>query len=313
MLVSKIVSAALSLSAYHAETPCMYSPQLSRLTGANVYLKCEHLQKTGSFKLRGALNKMLSIDESNVIAASSGNHGKAVAYAAAMLGKKAKIYLPTGCSPTKINAIKALKADIIEVEGDFTAVEQKARQDSANGGGVYISPYNDHDVIAGQGSIGVEIATQLPQVDAVFASVGGGGMISGIGSYLKHEKPQVEIVGCWPENSAVLSASLKAGKIIKAPESPTLSDGTAGQVEEGAITFDICQKVIDRQVLTSEDEIKKAMRLLGETDQFMVEGAAAVALASFLKNPTPYKGKNVVIILCGRNVSMQSYLAAVAG
>ena len=166
---------------------------------------------------------------------------------------------------------------------------------------VFISPYNDLEVVAGQGTIAVELERQQPAVDAIFVSVGGGGLIGGIGAYQKMVSPRTEIVGCWPENSRVLYESLKAGQIIDFPEQPTLSESTAGGLERDSVTLGICKQVIDRCVLVTEDEIAAAMRLVHSRRQWVIEGAAGVALAGFLKDPDKYHGKTVVVVICGGN------------
>ncbi|MBT4288922.1 MAG: threonine/serine dehydratase [Deltaproteobacteria bacterium] len=294
------------------ETPLINSLEISDICQTDVFLKCEHLQYTGSFKLRGATNKILSLSESQkkegVISASTGNHGQGIALAAGKLNVPAVIYTPSDASPVKLKAIKKLGASVKQVQGGCGEAEDTARKIAEEQGITYISPYNDPDIIAGQGTIGVELSRQLPELDAVFISVGGGGLISGIGNYLKQFNPKIKIIGCWPENSAVMYESLKAGLIIEAPEKPTISDGTAGPVEFGSITFPICANVINQQVLLTETEIKKAMRLLAESDRFIVEGAAGVALAGLLKLKDAFKHQKVAVVLCGRNILFEKYL-----
>lgn len=312
-LSQEINKAVVRLQPYRLETPCYKSLALSNLTGANVYLKCEHLQVTGSFKIRGALNKMLSLSpaqlETGIVTASSGNHGKAVAYAANLLGCTADIFLPRDTPKSKLQVIEMLNAHIFQSADECGEAERLAQQYAHEVGKVYISPYNDADVVAGQGTIGYEIAQQIPNVDAVFASVGGGGLISGIGCYLSE---MAQMVGCWPENSPALYRALEAGAIQDVPERPTLSDGTAGQVVPDAITLALCQDLIEQKVKVSEDEIKKALRLLADVEQFMIEGAAGVALAAFIKTAEKYRGKTVVLVLCGRNIDTDIYVDAIA-
>ena len=162
-------------------------------------------------------------------------------------------------------------------------------------------------MVAGQGTIATELLNDLPELDAVFISVGGGGLISGIGSGLKIRKPQVEVIGCWPENAPCMLECMKAGKIIAVEEFDTLSDGTAGDVEQGALTLPLCQEVILATVTVSENEIAQAMKLVHQHHGYVVEGAAGVALAGLLKNPEQYIGKNVVIVLCGKNISEEKF------
>jgi threonine dehydratase len=303
----QIVEAETRIRNLARETPLDYSFPLSHVSGCNVYLKLEHLQHTGSFKLRGATNKIRSLTteqlEQGVMAASTGNHGRGVCYAARAVGTPATIYLPRDVSPAKCALMEHLGGRLVPDFDDCLAAEVQARQDAAARGQVFISPYNDPAVIAGQGTIGVELARQLDRIDAVFIAVGGGGLIAGIGRYLKSINPAVTIVGCWPANSPVMYECLRAGAIVDVPEQPTISDSTAGGVEAGSVTFAMCQELIDDSVLVSEAEIHAAMRLLAESEGWMVEGAAGVAVAGLLKAQDRHRGQNVAIVLCGRNIS----------
>ncbi|MFQ5983613.1 MAG: pyridoxal-phosphate dependent enzyme, partial [Woeseiaceae bacterium] len=170
----------------------------------------------------------------------------------------------------------------------------------------YLSPYNDEDVVAGQGSCGVEIAKQLPHVDAIFIAVGGGGLISGVGGFLKSVNPSMSVVACQPAASAVMTESVKAGEILELPSQPTLSDGTAGGIEADSITFDLCRRVADDYVVVSEDEIAEAMRQFIDAHHMLAEGAAGVALAGLARRADDYKDKNVVVIICGGNISLET-------
>lgn len=297
------------------ETPLERSHALGLQTGCEVYLKCEHLQTTGSFKLRGATNKLLSLTEDQkrdgIVTASSGNHGLAVSHSAGLLNLAATVYVPETVSPMKAAGIEARGATVIKVPGEPLEAELEARRVAQASDRVFISPYNDEQVITGQGTIGPELLSQQPELDAVFVSVGGGGLISGIGSYLKQNKPDVEVVGAWPTVARSLHECLVAGEIIEVEEQETLSDGTAGGVEPNAITFPICQQVISKKVLVTEDEIADAMRCLAAEERYMVEGAAGVALASFLQVASRYQGKKVAVIVCGRNITLQKYLRAI--
>jgi threonine dehydratase len=288
------------------ETPLEPSP-LAASGGARLYLKLENLQHTGSFKARGAFSKLLSLDPEarsrGVVAASTGNHGAAVAYAAAALETQARIVVPSDAKPAKLAAIRALGGEV-EVHGDDSAVaEAWARARAEEAGMPYISPYNDPEVVAGQGTIGIELAGQLPRVDAVYIALGGGGLLAGVSALLKSIWPGTVVVGCSPENSAVMVESIRAGRILDLPSKPTLSDGTAGGVEAGAITFEWCRTLADQLVTVSEDEIRQAMRAVLETHHLAVEGAAGVALAGYLRHAAAWRDKNVVVILCGGNLS----------
>jgi threonine dehydratase len=309
-LPADIVLAANRIGDYIRETPLDYSPFFSSRTGANVYVKLENLQHTCSFKLRGAFNKLLSLtdDERNTgcVTASSGNHGAAIAYAMKTLGVKGIIFVPEQTSSTKVEAIRMAGGDVRFFGTDGLDTELHARQFAADEGMVFLSPYNDEHVIAGQGTCGVEISRQLSHVDAVFIAVGGGGLISGIGAFLKSVNPATNIVSCQPEASAVMTESVKAGRILDLPSEPTLSDGTAGGIEPGAMTFDICKDVVDRYVVVSEDEIAEAMRQFIDSHHMLLEGAAGVAIAGFAKTAGDYRDKNVVIVICGGNISRET-------
>ena len=304
-----VESAAALLNGHVRYTPCQLSPRLSQATGAQVYLKLENFQVTGSFKARGAAHKMLSLSkearDAGVVAASSGNHGAGVAYASKTLGVKARIYVPEVADPAKIAAIESYGATVIVAGADCVDAERIARAYGEAHGQTYISPYNDPEVMLGQGTIGAEIEEQLGSVDAVFVSLGGGGLISGIGGYLKAGHHHTQAIACSPEQSPAMHECLRAGKIIDVPCYDTLSDATAGGVETGAITFATCMDVVDQSLLLSESEIAEATRQLIEDEHMLVEGAAGLALAGLLKTADSWKGKRVVVVLCGANIGRE--------
>lgn len=292
------------------ETPAEPSDILGAPDGGTVHLKLENLQRTGSFKLRGAMNKLLSLRpeemQRGIVAASSGNHGAAVAWGLRALGMRGVIFVPENASPAKVAAIKERGAEVRLYGTDSGVTEVFARKYAAENRLVYVSPYNDEAVVAGQGTLGLELSWQVRRIDAVFVALGGGGLIGGIGACLKGAGRNVEMVACSPENSAVMHHSLDAGKILEMESRPTLSDGTAGAVEKGAITFDLCRQVVDRGVLVTEEEIREALRLVVGRHHTLIEGAAAVAVAGFLKERERYRGKHVVIVLCGANIALET-------
>ncbi len=194
---------------------------------------------------------------------------------------------------------------------DGVEAERQARRVSEQEGRVYVSPYNDPHVIAGQGTIAVEVLKQLDGVDCVMASVGGGGLIAGIGGYLKTARPGVEVIGCLPMNSRVMYESIQAGEIVERPSLPTLSDGTAGGIEAGAITFDLCRQYVDDWVLVEEKAIGQAMKLIFEQHRLVVEGAAGVTVAAFLQIKKRLAGKTVALVLCGGNIDIDKFKAVV--
>ena len=297
------------LAAYDRIAPLVRLTPLEHSGELGAFLKLEHLQNTGSFKFRGASNKIaiLTAEQAalGVVTASNGNHGLGVAAAAQARGIAAEVFVSTHVSAAKARRIEAMGARIHCAGDDPLTAELAARRAAEASGRVFISPYNDLDVMAGQGTIAVELEFQTPRVDAVFVAVGGGGLIGGVGAYLKAVSPQTEIVGCWPENSPVMQRCLQAGSIVEVEERPTLSESTAGGLEPGSVTFEVCRRVIDRSVLVSEEEILHAMRMILETEHWVIEGAAGVAVAAFLREAPRWRGKNAVIVICGRNVSAE--------
>ncbi len=290
-----------------AETPLQLVSDLAPNIPVHLLFKLENLQETGSFKLRGATNKILSLTPAQlangVIAASNGNHGLGVAAAAKRIGIASEVYVSSHVSPAKAQRIEQYGTKLKRAGDGPLDAELAARAAAEKSDKVFISPYNDLEVMAGQGTIAVELCRQSPQIDAVFIAVGGGGLIGGIGAYLKCIAPQTQVVGCWPEASRVLYESIKAGRVIDVPEEPTLSESTAGGLEAGSVTLDIGRDVIDRSVLVTEKEILQAMQLVRHTKSWLIEGAAAVAVAAFLKDAHLYAGKTVVVVICGGNVS----------
>jgi len=304
----EILAAEERIRPYIRKTYLDRSAYLSGKCDGDVYLKLENLQETGSFKLRGAVNRILSLDESaaerGVVTASTGNHGAAVACALKLTGRDGVIYLPENVLDTKLNSIKSY-GGVCRVFGDECGdAETEARRVAEEMGQTYISPYNDSLVVGGQGTVGLELHEQVPEVDAVFVSVGGGGLIGGIGAYLKKVRPEIRLIGCLPVNSPVMYECIKAGRIIDVPCKPTLSDGTAGAVEKGSITFELCTDLVDDYILVEEEEIAEAMRLMIRWQNMLVEGSAAVAVASFLKTRDLLRHKKVAVVICGGNVSI---------
>lgn len=290
------------------ETPLEYSAVLSQQSGAEVYLKLENFQLTGSFKIRGALNRLMSLDEATrregIVTASSGNHGAAVAYSLGVLGMKGTIWLPETTSATKVDALRVAGADIRMHGRDCAVTEIFARQEAERTGRFYVSPYNDLKVVAGQATVGIELDQQLPAFDTVLVPVGGGGLISGIGGFLKTVRPGMEIIGCQPEHSAVMAASVAAGRILELPSRPTLADGTAGGLEPGCITFKFCRQLVDEFLLVSEAEIAAALRLMIQFHGQLVEGAGALSVAAFLHARQRFAGRRVVLIISGSRLGL---------
>ncbi len=294
-------------------TPLVRSASFSDDMAANVFFKLENQQTTGSFKFRGASNRILTLSEAQrakgCVAASSGNHGAAVACAMQLLGLSAVIFVPQQTSKVKVEKIASYGGDVRFFGADGLDTEEHAREYAQQNGMLYLSPYNDEQVIAGQGTCGAEILEQLPGIDAVFVAVGGGGLIGGIGSVFKAHNPNIKVFGCQPEASSVMAQSVAAGKILDLPSLPTLSDGTSGGIEPGAITLPLNQAVVDEWVIVNEQQIAAAMRLYISREGHNIEGAAGVAVAGMLASKSVTRGLNVVVVVCGENIAVDKLAA----
>lgn len=292
----------------------MASDPLSERHGAEIAIKCEHLQRTGSFKVRGSANVVHSLGADDaadgVITASSGNHGIGVATAAASRGINCTIYLPEGAAASKVSQIRRLGATVVLVEGtDTSLAEVAARAAAAEADITYVSPYNDPLIIAGQGTIAKEILEDGPAPDAVVVAVGGGGLISGIATWIKAHSPSTMVIGASAANDRAMAASIDAGQIITPEFLPTFSDGTAGGLEPDAITFDICKNLVDEWVDVSELAIARAVAAMVDDHHQLVEGAAGVALAAATAQAETHPGTRIVAVSCGSNVGSASLAA----
>ncbi len=309
-LVKEIKDARRRLGDDILHTPLLHSRWLSKASDGEVYLKLESEQYTGSFKARGSLNKLRWIREHKPdtlpVTASTGNHGLGFARALDLLGMEGKIFLPENAVPSKVEAIKSFDADLEFYGTDPYDTEMHAKELAGKKGWTYVSPYNDPQVIAGQGTIGVEILHTIKAPDNILATVGGGGLISGIGSWVKDRSPSTAIIGCQPEHSPEMSASVAAGHYTEVETHPTLSDGSAGGFERDAITFDLCKKLVGEFILASEEEIAGAIRQMIHKHHKLVEGSAAVAVAALLKNRERFSGQSSVIVICGANISPET-------
>ena len=297
-------SAYNNIKKYIVKTPLIHSKNLSSISDSNVFLKLENFQHTGSFKLRGAMNKILNLPDKSigVVAASSGNHGAAVAYSLRNLKMKGLVYVPENAVPSKVKLMKKYGVEVRYSGNDCLIAESSAISYAEENNLSFVSPYNDIDVISGQGTIGVEMINQMKDLDVVFITVGGGGLISGVGGYLKSINSNIKIIGCSPENSPVMKVSLNKGKIIEFDSLPTLSEGSAGGIERDSITYNFCEEFIDDFYLVSEEEIVENIKFFIANEKLLIEGAAAVSVAAFLKNKKLFKGMNVGIVICGGNI-----------
>ena len=307
-LAEEIRQAAKRIAPHVLRTPLFHSPYLDELNHGRVYLKLESEQYTGSFKARGALNKVLSLTPqqktNGLLTASSGNHAQGFARALAISGDHGLIYLPENAESSKVEALKHYGAELAFNGKDCLRAELYARAQAEERNMVWVSPYNDPMVIAGQGTVGKEILEKLPDVDVVLATVGGGGLISGIAAWIKAHRPKAEIIGCLPENSPEMYLSVVKGEPVMLEEpQETLSDGSAGGCEPGAITFELCRELVDDYLLVSEARIAHAIRWMADAHHKIIEGAAGVALAAFMDNAGRFEGKKVAIVICGANIA----------
>lgn len=303
-----VLAAEKRIRSHIRQTPLELSADLGRESGGPVFLKLENIQHTGSFKVRGAINRLMTLDDdqrsAGIVTASSGNHGLATAYGMSRLGIDGVIYLPENASPLKVRMLESLGAQIRFHGQTCEATETHARRQAEKSGQVYISPYNDVWVVGGQGTVGLEILGRLPHVDCIMVSVGGGGLISGIAGMVKAVRQEICVVGCLPALSPVMAASVKAGRILDTPAQATLSDGTAGGIEPVTITFDPCRTLVDDWVLVTEDEIRRAMVRVFDNHRLVIEGAAGVTVAGFIKMAPRLAGKTVALVVCGGNIDV---------
>ncbi|MCH2022823.1 MAG: threonine/serine dehydratase [Saprospiraceae bacterium] len=311
-IFEEILAAEDRIRPYILKTPLLESKALSKLINGKVYLKLESEQHTGSFKARGSLNKLLSLSNNEkkigTVTASTGNHALGYARALEIVNTTGTIYLPENASNAKIKALENYSVELKQYGNDSLTTELYAKQKAKDLNKIWISPYNDPQIIGGQGTIGIELVEQIEDFDYTLVTIGGGGLISGIGTYLNQVKPMTKIIGCQPENSPEMDLSLKANKIITLPEYiDTLSDGSAGGIEEGAITFPICKNVIDECILVSEEKIASAIKFVAHTHRKIIEGAAGVAIASLIQNKRTFDGCTVVVIICGANIDMKKF------
>jgi len=285
-------------------TPLLHSDQLSKQCGNKLFFKAEHLQKTGSFKIRGAANKVkqaVAQGATSVTAASSGNHGQAVAYIANRLGIPATIVVPEDVATCKMEAIQAYNGKVVKC--GLTSAERlpKAKEIAKEENGVYIPPYDDPLIMAGQGTIGLELLEQLEDVDAILVPIGGGGLISGILTAIKETKPSVQVIGVEPQLANDTFLSMQKNQLISIPGTTTIADGLRTS-QPGDLTFPVLQKYLDDLVLVSEEEIREAFRLVLERMKQVIEPSSATTVAAALFAKTSLRDKRVVSVISGGNV-----------
>ncbi|MBO5737120.1 MAG: threonine ammonia-lyase [Clostridia bacterium] len=305
LTIDKVYEARDVLNSVARKTDVIYAPKLK--PGVDLYLKTENLQTTGSFKVRGAYYKMskLTAEEKSrgVIACSAGNHAQGVALAAQKSGIKAVICLPSGAPLSKVEATKSYGAEVCLVDGVYDDAYQKALQLRDEKGYAFLHPFNDEDVIAGQGTIALELVEQLPEFDVVLVPIGGGGLISGIAYTLKTLKPNVKIIGVEAAGAPSMKNSVEHGAIETLKSVSTIADGIAVK-QPGDLTYDFCNKYVDEIVTVTEDEISAVILALMERQKVVAEGAGAVAVAAAMFDKVDLQGKKAVCIVSGGNIDV---------
>jgi len=306
MELRDIYEARRRIRQYVRETPLDGSPFLGDLCGGEVRLKLENQQLTGSFKARGALNRILKLTPEErrrgVVTASSGNHAQGVGYAARMLDMDATIVVPSETPNVKREAIRRYGVKLIVHSGDYDAAERYARKLEAEEGRVFVSAYNDLDIAAGQGTIGLEMAESWPEMDVALVPVGGGGLISGIGCALKGVDSGIQVLGVQSVASPAMYESLREGRIVETELDESIAEGLYGGIEEGSVTFDLCRRYVDEIVLVQEETILEAMGRLLKHQHQVVEGAGAVGAAAIMEDPRRFKDRRVGVVVSGGNV-----------
>ncbi len=305
LTIDNVYKARRALKGVIRKTDVIYAPKLAK--GVELYLKTENLQVTGSFKVRGAYYKMTCLSEEEkargVIACSAGNHAQGVALAAQKNGIKAVICLPDGAPISKVEATKSYGAEVCLVEGVYDDAYQRALQLRDEKGYTFVHPFNDEQVIAGQGTIGLELIEQLPDLDAVLVPIGGGGLISGIAYTIKTLNPHVKVYGVQAKGAPSMKNAIEHGELEALPSVSTIADGIAVK-KPGEITYDICGKYVDEIVTVTDDEISAAILALMEQHKLVTEGAGAVPVAAAMFNKVDLQGKKAVCVLSGGNIDV---------
>lgn len=307
--LSDIEQAARRIATVARSTPLERPLWLANESGRQAWLKLECFQLTGSFKLRGAMARLSAMTEAEkargVLTVSAGNHGLAVAHCAGLLGVEATIVVPRTASRAKVDAIARYPVTLVELGDGYDEAERAAREMERETGKLFVSPYNDPYVIAGQGTVGLEIIKDEPRLEAVLVPVGGGGLLAGVAVAVKALMPHVEVYGVEPSASPTLLRSLEAGRVVEIEEEETIADGLAGNIEPGSITFPIIQHLVDGVVLVSEEAIRGGIIRMAREEHVMIEGAAAAALAAL--DEERFKDYRVAAVVTGRNITLDLF------
>ena len=315
--VPKLVRDAVDRTkGYLTPTPLEFSRYLSDQIDGEVWLKLDLVQRTASFKYRGAINKILSLSEEEldrgVVTASTGNYGLAVAEAMRQRGRRATIYVAEDMDENRLGILRSHGLDLIIHGEEAWHAEEEARRVGEEEGKVYVSPYNDPMVVGGQGTCGYEISQQLPDVEVALFACGAGGLLSGSAGWLRTHNPDIETYGVSPENSPVMCESVRNNKMISMETLPTLADTCAGGVDMDTITLEPCRRYVNEIMLLSEDEIAGAIRTLFEQHRLVAEGSGALGVGGLLKHKERFRGKKAVAVVCGRNIDLETFKKIVA-
>jgi threonine dehydratase len=312
MTVHDVESAAARLEGHLARTPVRRSEWLSDVTGADVHLKLEVVQPTSSYKIRGAFNAALRLKarhaaQVRLVTASAGNHGRALAFAARELGLPLTVFIASNAPKAKVDAIRAAGAELRPC-ADYDEAERQAKHHAARSDGLFISPYSHPDVVAGAGTIALELLNDFPALDAIVVPVGGGGLISGIGIVVKSRSPATRVIGVEVAASCPFTKSLAAGRVVTIDVGPSLADGLTGNLDPDTITFDIVRQVVDRIVVVDEADLRRALAGIITREHLIAEGAAAAGVAAMLTAAVDFRGQKIAVILTGANIDAETLM-----
>lgn len=312
-----VSGAAVAIRSMALRTPLIRSDFLGRLTGGMVYLKLENLQRTGSFKVRGAAFRLLSLSpderQAGVITCSSGNHGRAIAHLARRLHVEATVCVPTWVDPVKLEAIRREGAQVDREAPSYDDAERRALELGRERGLTFVHPFDDPHVLAGQGTLGWEVIEDRPDVDTIVAPLSGGGLVGGIAIGLRQAGHTCTVAAVSARNAGAMVASLSHGSPVEIAEEPTVASALSGGIGlENRYTFEAVRGLVTEHEIVAEGEIVKAMTLLAERHRLIVEGGGATGVAGVLKNPDHYRGKNTAVIVSGGNITVKDWLRLVA-
>ena len=311
-----VEDAAARLAPHLAPTPLQPSPSLSALAGCEVWLKLETVNPTRTFKVRGALNKILGLSPeeraAGVITASAGNHGQGVAYGARVVGCPATVFVPEGANPLKVEAMRRLGATVETAGANYQEAFQAAQAARERSGATLVHAYDDPAVIAGQGTVGLELVRQLDEFDTVLVGIGGGGLIGGVSLYVKARRPGTRVLGVEPAGADSMARSLREGRVVTLERVQTMADGLAAS-SPGLLTFELARRHVEGVIVVEEDELPRAIRTYFDYEHLLAEPAGAAALAALLDHHRPRPGERVVLVLSGANVSEQVMVDSLRG